>query len=183
MSLVWSEDAVFREAFVTFEPFHEVWAPGNTRSSPLSVWTLWIFLTTKHVSSQKKSRCESGKYLARTCIFLSKSSNLQAALRSLTFKMGFFFYKMKSIPLQIERRSAPRLSAKRHPRFFCGMILKQAGCRTSQQSSQYAVSKQFYHNFFFIPPCFSVCLIPNIQILHYYSPYPKEISLNEYKKN
>lgn len=25
---------------------------------------------------------------------------------------------MKSIPLQIERRSAPRLSAKRHPRFF-----------------------------------------------------------------
>ena len=40
--------------------------------------------------SQKKSRCESGKYLARTCIFLSKSSNLQAALRSLTFKLGFF---------------------------------------------------------------------------------------------
>lgn len=148
MSLVWSEDAVFREAFVTLEPFHEVWAPGNKRSSPLSVWTLWIFLTTKHVSSQKKSRCESGKYLARTCIFLSKSSNLQAALRSLTFKLGFFFYKMKSIPLQIERRSAPRLSAKRHPRFFCGVILKQAGCRTSQQSSQYAVSKQFYHNFF-----------------------------------
>ena len=31
-----------------------------------------------------------GKYLARTCIFLSKSSNLQAALRSLTFKLGFF---------------------------------------------------------------------------------------------
>lgn len=35
---------------------------------------------------------------------------------------------MKSIPLQIKRRSTPRLSAKRHPRFFCGMILKQAGC-------------------------------------------------------
>lgn len=87
-SLEWR--CCLREAFVTFEPFHEVWAPGNTRSSPLSVWTLWIFLTTKYVSSQKKSRCESGKYLARTCIFLSKSSNLQAALRSLTFKLGFF---------------------------------------------------------------------------------------------